>query len=478
MVRENLRGRPMTTSVSGAEAPVDKRFIGHPLGLMFLVLGEGFERFAYYGTSSILALFLTKQLLLPGHAEHVVGLGVLKTLLGAGGALTVVAFATLLVGRYGFMCYVTPLAGGWVADRWLGRSRTIALGAILMLIGYGLMAFEASFVAAIALILLGVGCFKGNIAAQIGDLYSADDLRRSSGFQLFTLSIQAGSIFAPIVCGGLAAAYGWKYGFFAAGASMALGLATLTFGQPWLPKPALPQKAGGEARPRLTRRDWIVIAVLAGMVPALSLSAVGNMQIFNTYLIWGDQHYNLVFFGKTMPAAWLVSLDAIVSVGCLIAVLAFWRLWAQFWREPEDLTKMIIGCLISATAPLLLAAASVQEAATGQKIGLMWGVAFHVVNDIGFVNIYGVGMALFTRAAPKSLSAVMIAIYYFYLAFGNELAGRLGGLLETLGPVKFWMLHAALCAAGAVMLLVFGLVFGRLLRPDDEAEMVAEPAAA
>lgn len=145
-----------------------------------------------------------------------------------------------------------------------------------------------------------------------------------------------------------------------------------------------------------------------------------------------------------MPASWLVSLDAIVSVGCLISVLAFWQMWSRFWREPQDLAKMIIGCLISATAPLLLALASMQEAATGQKIGLGWGLAFHIVNDIGFVNVYGVGMALFSRVAPKSLSGVMIAVYYFYLAFGNELAGRLGGLLESMGPIKFWLLHAGL----------------------------------
>ena len=468
----------MTSSVSVAAAPVDKRFIGHPLGLMFLVLGEAFERFAFYGTNAILSLYLTKQLLLPGHAEHVVGVGVLKALAAHGqSAASVVATATAVVGLYTMFCYITPLVGGWVADQWAGRSRTIAIGAILMVAGYAMMAFEQSFVLAILMILVGVGCFKGNIAAQIGDLYAPDDLRRSSGFQIFTLSIQCGAILAPIVCGGLAAAYGWKYGFFAAGASMALGLAILTLGRPWLPAA---RASGTKAAkpPPLTRRDWITIAILIGMVPALSLSAVGNMQIFNTYLIWGDQHYNLVVGGKAMPASWLVSLDAIVSAGCLIAVLAFWRLWARFWREPGDLAKMIIGCLISATAPLLLAAASVQEAATGQKIGLMWGVAFHVVNDIGFVNIYGVGMALFTRVAPKSLTAMMIAVYYFYLSFGGALAGYLGGLLEPLGSVKFWLLHAGLCAAGAVMLLAFGLVFGGLLKPEAEPEAAAEPAMA
>ena len=141
-------------------------------------------------------------------------------------------------------------------------------------------------------------------------------------------------------------------------------------------------------------------------------------------------------------------------------------------REPDEITKLWIGALIAATAPLFLALASAQEAATGHKVGLGWALAFHIANDIGYANIFPVGLALFSRAAPRAIAGLMIGVYYLHLFVANMMVGYLGGLLEKMGPVAFWLLHAGLVAAGASVMLIFGLLFGRILAPtvDPEAE--------
>src|SRR5204862_2512495 len=116
--------------------------------------------------------------------------------------------------------YLTPILGGVIADRLAGRTRTITAGALLMATGHFLMAFEVSFLAALLCLLLGVGCFKGNIATQVGELYGPDDLRRADAFQIFLLAVNIAVIVAPLVCGTLGEKVGWHYGFGAAGVIM------------------------------------------------------------------------------------------------------------------------------------------------------------------------------------------------------------------------------------------------------------------
>ena len=115
--------------------------------------------------------------------------------------------------------------------------------------------------------------------------------------------------------------------------------------------------------------------------------------------LWGDAHYQLVFFHWAMPASFLISLDAIVSTVTLIGVVAFWRWWAVRHREPDEITKITLGTFLASLAPLSLSLGAIHEAATGEKIGLGWALGFHILNDIGFANMYPVGLALFVRRA-------------------------------------------------------------------------------
>jgi len=461
----------MVDAVDGVER--NGGFLGHPWGLGVLCFSEAWERFAYYGMQALLVLYMTQQVLLPGHVEHVAGFAQFRHLIDPGHNLSPVALASITFGIYSSGVYLAPFFGGLIADWILGRTWTITVGAILMAAGYFLMALEPSFLFAILLILVGVGCFKGNIASQVGELYAPDDLRRADAFQLYLLGINVAVIISPLICGYLGEKVAFRYGFIAAGVGMLVGLAIYLAGRRLLPVSALKMrnKAGSEKGPAITGREWVTILVLIALLPVLALSSLGNQQIFNSYLVWGNVHYSLKFGGQTMPVSWLVSLDAFISTGTIIAVLAFWRWWATKWREPDEIVKMAIGAAVAAGAPLLLAFASVEEAATGQKASLAWGLGFHFINSIGFSMLFPVGLALFSRAAPRAVSGMMIGVYYFHLAICNFMVGYLGALLEKMGPAPFWFLHAGLVGGGAVLLLVFAVLFRRHLAPTTEAEV-------
>jgi POT family proton-dependent oligopeptide transporter len=454
----------------------DRAFLGHPKGLGFLAFAEGCERFSYYGMQALLVLYMTHQLLLPGHVENVAFFEPFRSIVeGVYGHLSPLALATTIGGLYSGLVYLTPILGGILADRLLGRTRSIIIGAVLMAMGHFLMAFEVSFLVALLCLLLGVGCFKGNIATQVGELYGPDDLRRADAFQIFLLAVNIAVIVAPLVCGTLGEEVGWHYGFAAAGVLMVIGLIIYLWGRRWLPAEAPPGRKSKTARPPFIKGDIARIVILVLIIPLLTLAAVGNQTIFGSYLLWGESHYDLVFFGRTMPVTWLVSLDAIISTATILGSIVFWRWWAKRRREPQEITKLTIGVVISALAPLALAIASWQAEATGAKVGIVWGFAFHIINDIGFANVFPVGIALYSRASPRAVAGTMIGVYYLHLFACNMLVGRLGGFLETMTPGNFWLMHAGLVGAGAVGLLLVRSFAGRILAPV-EPEPALAPA--
>jgi POT family proton-dependent oligopeptide transporter len=449
-----------------SQARSDTVFLGHPAGLGWLAFSELWERFSYYGMTALLVLYLSHSLLTPGHMEHVIGFVPFKSVVDGiyGKASSSQGLASHIYGLYTAFVYLTPLAGGFLADRFLGRTAAITAGALLMALGHFLMAFEATFLGALLCLLCGVGLFKGNIASQVGDLYKVDDPRRANAFQIFLLAVQIAVIASPLVCGTLGEIYGWDWGFGAAGVGMLIGLGVYLTGRPWLP-PEPARVHGVEQNPPLRRRDWIKIALLIALLPVMAVSIVGNQQIGNAYMIWAPAQIQLVFFGHTMPTTWLQSIDAIASTVTMLAVIAFWRWWETRWTEPDELMKMIIGIAISALGPLALAAASMIFAQTHHKAGIGWILAFEIFNDIGFANILPVGLALYSRAAPKGMTGLIIGIYYLHLFAGNLFVGWVGGLMDSMTAANFWLLHVALMGASGAVLLLAWFAFGRILAP-------------
>lgn len=455
---------------SDLRARHDRAFLGHPAGLGWLAFCELWERFSYYGMQALLVLYLSNYLFMPGNIGAVAGMDALRAAIeNVTGPRSPQQLASAVFGLYVGLVYLTPIFGGLIADRWLGRTRTVVIGSLLMAAGHFLMAFETALLPALGCLLLGVGCFKGNIAAQVGDLYAPGDKRRASAFQIFMLAVQIAVIAAPIVCGTLGERVGWHWGFGSAGVGMLIGLVVYLAGRRWLPPEAPRGGARSEARPPMGRRAALQVALLVAMLPLLMLSIVGNQQYNNGFPLWSQQHMDMVVAGFAVPVSWLQAVDALTSTGTMLASLAFWRWWAARRREPDEVTKMAMGCFVAACAPLLLLIPALSIESGGTRISILWSFAYSTVNNIGFANIMPVGLALYSRAAPRGLQGVMIGIYYLHLFFGNSFVGWLAGLLETMPGSKFWLLHAVLVAAAGVGLLMVKLVFGRLLAADEAA---------
>ncbi|MEO0066848.1 MAG: hypothetical protein RI983_2174 [Bacteroidota bacterium] len=194
--------------------------IGHPKGLYVLFATEMWERFNYYGMRAILVLFMTKALMFDK------------------------VFASNLYGSYTGLIYLTPLVGGYVADRYWGNKRSILMGGILMAIGEFILFFcgalynsnpDASawlFFSGLGFMIAGNGFFKPNISSLVGQLYAKGDTRTDSAYTIFYMGINVGGALGPFVCG-LVGDTGnpadFKWAFLAGGIGMLLGVATLQF---------------------------------------------------------------------------------------------------------------------------------------------------------------------------------------------------------------------------------------------------------
>jgi POT family proton-dependent oligopeptide transporter len=207
------------------ERPDLGRRRGHPPGLTLLFLAEMWERFSFYGMRALLVLYLVNALKWrPADASN-------------------------LYGTYTAAVYLTPLLGGWIADRFIGTARSLVVGGVIIALGHFTLAFApesagaggvypvggsmAAFYAGLALVVVGTGFFKPNVSTMVGQLYRAGDERRDAGFTVFYMGINLGAFLAPLVCGylGESPRFGWHYGFGAAGVGMVLGLLTFVWGR-------------------------------------------------------------------------------------------------------------------------------------------------------------------------------------------------------------------------------------------------------
>jgi POT family proton-dependent oligopeptide transporter len=494
----------------------DRAFLGHPKGLGFLGFTEACERFSYYSMQTLLTLYMVNYLLLAGRVDHVAGMSWLRSWHYPG--LEGQPLSSAIFGDYTSLVYLMPILGGIIADKLTGRKVAMIAGGLIMALGHFLMAFEGAFLFALLSLIVGVGLFKGNIATQVGDLYRENDLRRAMAFQIFYIFINVSVIIAPLIAGTLGQRVGWHYGFGCAGVVMVLGLAIYLSGQRWLPEDV---EAGRADRNKLIARIvaaaigiaalvlfWLLISgflfssILVGsisavfliaalyfaltrnldrgdrrctlllviLIPILAVSLLTNQEIFNAYLVWGDEHFNLNVLGYTFPSSWLVSIDSFVSFWMLVAVAAFWKWYGVHRREPDELGKMIIGSAFTVAGGLCLFMAAATQP-QGGKISMFWPLLFELFNSIGFAHVLPVSLALFSKLAPKSIGATVIGLYYLAFFIANKVVGYVGGLYSSLPTTTFWLLHVASAAFGLVAFLVFKMALGHRMQgtPQDQA---------
>ena len=447
----------------------DRAFLGHPKGLGYLGFTEACERFSYYSMQTLLVLYMVNYLLVPGRMDKVIGLDWVQAHLYNG--ISGQPLASAIFGTYASLVYGTPILGGIIADRWLGRDLTLIIGGVLMAIGHFLMAIESAFIFALIALVLGVGAFKGNIATQVGALYGPNDLRRAMAFQIFYIFINVSVIIAPLISGTLGQKVGWHYGFGCAGVVMVLGLIIYLSGRRWLaPEGRSLRRNEPPERDPLRREDWLCVLYLVILIPVLAVALLTNQQIFNAYLTWGDQQFNLRAFGHAFPSSWLITIDSAVSFTMLVAVAAFWKWWGSHRREPDEISKMIIGSIFTVAGGLCLFMAALTQA-PGGKISLFWPMMFEIANSIGFAHVLPISLALFSKIAPRQITSTVIGLYYLSFFIANAFVGWVGGLYSSLPTTTFWLIHAGSAAFGLVAFAIFKVALGKRMQgtPQDQA---------
>jgi len=449
---------------------IEKDFLGHPMGLFVLFLTEMWERFSYYGMRALLVLYMTDYLFIhPEVGDRVLGLAAVRGLLeGMFGPLESQSLASQLYGLYTGLVYLTPLFGGLLADRVLGQRKSVVLGAVLMSLGHFLMAFETLFVGALLLLILGNGCFKPNIATQVGSLYRAGDPRRDGAFTIFYMGVNLGALLSPLVCGTLGQTWGWHWGFGAAGIGMIIGLAVYVVGAWYFlpPEPSKAQRELNRAKPDvpLTNDDWKAIAAL-GVLCALNVVfwAVYEQQ-GNTMQLWADRRTNWTWFGFEVPSTWFQSLNPLLILALAPILDGFWRWQDRRSGQPSSVTKMAIGCLLLGASFLFMVAAS--RALPGETRGsILWLFSTTLVLTVGELYLSPIGLSLVTKVAPVKIVSMIMGAWYLSSFFGNWLSGVIGSYFpdptsasaqaSTFTYEQFFMLLAAMgVGAGLLMLAV------------------------
>jgi POT family proton-dependent oligopeptide transporter len=400
-----------------------RTWFGQPPGLTVLFLTETWERFSFYGMSALLIYYMTKQLQFSQ------------------------ADASLIFGLYSGGVFFTPILGGFIADRWLGKKRAILIGGTLMALGHFALAWEAQFYTGLTLICLGNGLFLPNLPSQIGDLYGEDDPRRGGAYNVYYVGVNLGGLIAPLICGTLGEVYGWHWGFGAAGVGMCVGLSVYVLGQRHLPAPrrAAPKMAESATAPLKT--SAFVPLLLVGLAVMLFRSAYA--QSGNTVALWADRSVDLSLLGFQIPATWVQSLNPLCVFLFTPLLIGHWRRAALRGREPAALSKMALGAAGVALAYLLLALVALG----GTHISAAWLLLFFALYTLAELYILPVGLGLFARMAPPGMAATVIAAWFLAAFGGNLLSGVVGRWWEPLGPAGFFTLLAALAGAAALGLM-------------------------
>jgi POT family proton-dependent oligopeptide transporter len=484
--------------------PYDARFFGHPRGLSTLFFTEMWERFSYYGMRALLILFMTA----PAAAG---GLGFDTGVAGA------------VYGLYTSSVYMACLPGGWIADRLIGPRRAVLYGGILIACGHFSMAFPAlaTFYAGLALIVIGTGLLKGNVAVVVGQLYAADDHRRDAGFSIFYMGINLGAFIAPLVCGYLGQRVNWHAGFAAAGVGMVLGLIQYVAGARYLGDVGLhaappSSPAAGEQRRQRTR-VWggaavIALALLvagmsAGVIPVTAkqiadvagyallggsvafflwlfvssgwtaierrrLYAIGILfvaaalfwsqfeQAGSTLNLFGDRATRTSIFGWEFPSSYYQSLQPLF-------IITFAPVFAWLWirlasREPSSPTKFSFGllCAGGGFAVLMIAATF---ATSGVKVSPMWLVVTYLLHTFGELSLSPVGMSAMTKLAPARIAGLIMGVWYLAISVGNFIGGRLSSLYGTMPLPTLFGAIAAFGIGAALVMLALARPINRLM---------------
>jgi POT family proton-dependent oligopeptide transporter len=400
-------------------------WFGHPRGLTVLFLTNMWEQFSYYGMRALLVYYMTKQLMMPQES------------------------ASLVYGAYTACAYFTPIVGGVIADRFLGKRNAILIGGSVMAAGHFMMAFEPLFYPALVTIALGNGLFLPSLPSQIGDLYAPGDARAGSAYNVYYVGVNIGGFLAPLICGTLGELYGWHWGFGAAGIGMLGGLAFYIWGQRYLPSQSPRQPIARSAAPRVRFPRKTILTLLA---IALSVTVFRGAyeQVGNTLALWADVGVDRHVGSAVIPMTWFQSLNPLLVMAMTPPLLAWWQRRTTAGAVERPARRMALGAVIVAAAYLMLAAVE----SIGGPAHWLWLVLFFVILTLGELHILPTGLGLFARLAPKGLGATTVAAWFLASFAGSIAAGLVGTLWSRTAHSGFFVLLALIAGLAAAMLLL------------------------
>ena len=417
-------------------------WFGQPRGLTVLFLTNMWEQFSYYGMRALLVYYMTKQLLMG--QEH----------------------ASLVYGTYTATAYFTPILGGYVADRWLGKRRAIVIGGSVMALGHFMMTWEPLFYPALATIALGNGLFLPSLPSQIDDLYEPGDPRVGWAYNVYYVGVNIGGFLAPLICGTVGEVWGWHWGFGLAGVGMCAGLGIYLFGQRYLPAQARhPQvETGPDPRGRFDRSTVLLLLAVAASV---TVFRGAYEQLGNTVALWADTGVDKQVGARAIPMSWFISLNPLFVMGLTPFLLAWWRRRSEAGRPEAPARRMAAGALIVAGAYLLLAALAW---ASGEgRTGWPWFVLFFAVLTFGELFILPTGLGLFARLAPAGRGATTVAAWFLATFSGSLLAGVVGTAWSAMGHSSFFALLAVIATVAGLLLRACDALEQQVQRARDAA---------
>ncbi|MCW6531035.1 peptide MFS transporter [Sphingomonas sp. MMSM20] len=404
-------------------------WFGQPRGLTILFLTNMWEQFSYFGMRALLVYYMTRQLLFT--QPH----------------------SSFVYGAYTACAYFTPIVGGVIADRYLGKRRAVIIGASIMALGHFLMAFEAMFYIALATIALGNGFFLPSLPSQINGLYRGDDPRRGWAYNVYYVGINIGGFLAPLICGTLGELYGWHYGFGAAGVGMLAGLLIYLGGQQYLPADVRAKDAAPAPVDESGPSGRRLVLVLGAVGLAVTVFRGAYEQVGNTVALWAESGVDRRLGGLSIPMTWFQSLNPLLVMLLTPILLAVWRRRAAAGYDAPPARRMALGALIVGGAYFLLAA--VTWFAGDMKASWLWLALFFLIFTIGELFVLPIGLGLFARLAPPKLGATTVAAWYLAIFSGSLFAGLVGGLWSLLDRSSYFTLLAVIAtvAAGLLRLL-------------------------
>jgi POT family proton-dependent oligopeptide transporter len=405
-------------SSAPATVPVPAGSARQPPGLFLLFGVEMWERFSFYGMRAFLTLFLIST---------------------TGGFGWSKAEASHLYGWYQGLVYLTPLLGGYLADRLIGTHRSIIIGGIIIASGHFCLAIPAqpTFFVGLGLIILGTGFFKSNISTMVGQLYTEHDRRRDAAFTIFYMGINLGASIGQIVCPKLADRWGWHVGFSAAGFGMVLGLLVyLGFKRRFLgsigdvPARVAARKAEPAGQPApltaLEKQGIAAIAILAffNIFFWMAFEQAGSSMTF-----FAEERTRPTLLGIRILAAQYQSVNAISII--LLAPLFAW-MWTRLearGRAPSTPVRFAAGLILLGLGfVVLVAGARLSDA--GVRVSPLWLIGTYVLHTCGELCLSPVGLSMVTKLAPARLASVMMGAWFFSMFISDLLAGLLAGTVE------------------------------------------------